>query len=271
MHGRSPLAAAVLLLVGTLLAVTAPAGATTVLIWELDQRPAGLPTAAEPAQTLSSARASLAMDSDSAALEATVELGGVPTAETSTDLRLEIGTVEAGECRTDWELVVPTLEPTGPATREGATISVRLSTGPQEDTGSARCGSVSLLGPDGVVLDRLEDDDAGVVVADPGASSRIKQVVGTRVSAGHWSTLWVRVRHSGAEADGVRVSGTGRGVRVRTATTHLALRSGDEVWVPVRLRLRGHDARRVTVSARPFGDLAFAFPGTREVLLRPTR
>lgn len=271
MHGRSPLAAAVLLLVSTMLAMAAPAGAATVLVWEFDQRPAGLPMSVEPAQTLSSGRASLAQGPESASLQATVELAGVPAAETSADLRLEIGTVEGGECRTDWQLVVPTLAPTGPASREGATISVALSTGPQEDLGSPRCGSVSLVGSDGVVLDRLEDADSGVIIADPGASSRIKQVVGTRVRPGHWSTLWVRVRHGGAEADGVRVSGGGRGVDVRSATARLTLHSGDEVWVPLRVRMRGDRARELTIRASPLGYLAFRFTARREVVLRPAR
>lgn len=272
MHGRSPLAAAVLLLVGALLGVAAPAGATTVWDWQFDQRPAGLPATAEPAHTLSSARASLAVEPETAVLRATVELAGVPTTATAADLRLELGTVEAGECRTDWALVVPTLDPTGPAARDGATIRVELSApGPHDDPGARRCGSASLIGSDGVLLDRLDDDDAGVVIADPGAASRIRQVVGTRVRPGHWSTVWVQVGHRGAEADGVRVTGAGQGVQVRAHTTRLVLRSGDAVWVPLRVRLRGDRARELTISARPFGYLAFAFTARREILLRPTR
>lgn len=270
MHGRRPLVAVVLLLVGGLLAIAGPASADMILLWHFEQRPAGLPATGEPAQTLSTADADLSVGRDGSALRATVELAGVPTPETAADLHLRIGTMADGACRTDWELVVPTVDPTGPATRDGSTIRVAVSTDRPEDTGP-RCASVSLVGADGAVLDELGDDESGVVVADPGARSRIERVTGTRVRPGQWSTVWVLVGHRGSEADGVRVTGVGPGVRVQAYTARLTLHSGDEVWVPLRVRLRGERPRELTISARSFGDIAFAFPGTREVLLRPTR
>lgn len=270
MHGRSPLAAAVLLLVGTLLAVAAPAQADTILIWRLEQRPAGLPATTEPARTLARADADLTVGRDGSTLRATVELGDVPTAETGADLHLRIGTPQDGTCRTDWEVVVPTFDPSGPASREGAAIRIVMAMAQPTDTGT-HCASAVLTAADGSVLDQLDDAAEMQVVADAGARARIERVTGTRVRRGHWSTVWVRIGHRGADADGVEVTGAGRGVRVRRYTVRVSLRAGDEVWAPLQVRLRGGDPRTVTFSARPFGDIAFAFPGTREVLLRPAR
>ncbi|HEY0951493.1 hypothetical protein [Nocardioides sp.] len=270
MPRRRPLVAAVLLLVGGLLAVAGPARAEAIVFWRFEQRPAGLPATAEPARTLTSADAQLVVGPDGSRLSARVELGGVPSAETGADLHLRLGTLVDGGCRTDWELVVPTLEPTGPATRDGTTIQVAVSTPQQDDIGQ-RCGSVALLGADGIVLDRLDDDQAGTAIADPGAQARIERVRDTRVRPWHWSTVWVRVGHHGADADGVRVSGAGRGLRVHPYVVHLDLHDGDAVWAPLEVRLRGARARELHITARPFGNLPFVFPGRREVVLRPTR
>ena len=270
MPGRRPLVAVVLLLAGGLLAVAGPAQADAVLLWRFEQRPAGLPATGEPAQTLAAADANLGVGPDGSRLDARVELGGVPAADTTADLHLRIGTVTDGRCRTDWEVVVPTLDPAGPATRDGTTIEVTVSM-PQQESIDQRCGSVTLAAADGTVLDRLDDDQPGLVIADPGAQARIERVRDTRVRPWHWSTVWVRVGHHGADADGVRVIGTGRGLRVHGYTVRLDLRDGDAVWAPLEVRLRGTRARQLTITARPFGNLAFVFPGTREVLLRPTR
>ncbi|WP_296602002.1 hypothetical protein [Nocardioides sp.] len=268
MHGRSPLVAAVLLLIGVLLLVPAPADADATL--DFDRRPAGLPATTEPAQTLSAADATLGTTSGGSALRAVVQLGGVPGAETAADLHLRIGTPVDGACRTDWELVVPTLEPTGFATRDGATIRIAASMEGREDLG-LRCGSVALVGMDGAVLDQLDEDESGTVIVDPGSRSRIERVVGTAVRPGRWSTVWVRVRHRGADAVGVRITGRGDGVRARTHTEAVTLRDGGAAWVPLEVRLRGERPRRLTIRAWAVGDIAFAFPGTREVRLRPTR
>lgn len=269
MHGRSPLVAAVLLLVGGLLALAAPAQGDVILQWRFEDRPAGLPATGEPAQTLASGYAALGVGPDGSRFSATVDLLGVPAPETRADLHLRVGTVDdAGACVTDWELVVPTLDPSGPASRDGTTIQVSAAMG-RESTDAPRCASASLVAADGTMLDRLEDPQSGLVVADPGAMARIKQVTGRHVRPHRWSTVWVLVGHRGAEADGVRVTAAGAGVRVRGYTAELTLRDGDHVWAPVRVRVRGDRDRELRISARPFGDLAFAFPGSRTVLLRP--
>ena len=270
MPGRRPLAAVVVLLVGGLLAVGAPARADTVLLWRFEERPAGLPATQEPAQTLSGADASLYAGADGADLTATVELLGVPTEETRSDLHLRIGTVADGGCRTDWELVGPTLDPAGLASRDGTTIRVAVSMDQQKDA-ETRCGSVSLVGADGVVLDRLEDSQSSTVIADPGAAARVERVRNTSVRPGRWSTVWVRVGLEGADAQGVLVTGAGRGLRVRSYTAEVELHSGDEIWTPLGVRLRGSRARQLQISAQPFGHLAFAFIGTRQVWVRPVR
>lgn len=250
--------------------MAAPAHGDTILVWRFEQRPAGLPATSEPAQTLAAARADLTIDSDGSTLRASVELGGVPVAETGADLHLRIGTPVDGACRTGWEVVVPTFEPSGPASRQGAAIEFAMVMGPDFDTGT-HCASVSLTAADGSVLDQLDDAEEMLVIADTGARARIERVTGTRVHRGHWSTVWVRVGHHGAEAEGVQVTGVGRGVRVRAYTAHLTLHQGDEVWAPLQVRVRGERARELKISARPFGQIAFAFPGTRQIVLRPGR
>lgn len=268
MHGRSPFAAAVLLLVGVLLLVPAPANADATL--DFDQRPAGLPATTEPAQTFSAADATLGAASGGSALRAVVQLAGVPSAETAADLHLRIGTPVDGVCRTDWELVVPTLEPTGFATRDGSTIRIAASMDQREGL-EPRCGSVVLVGADGAVLDQLDEDESGVVVVDPGSRSRIERVVGTHVRPGRWSTVWVRVRHQGADAAGLRITGRGDGVRARTHTEAVTLRDGGAAWVPLEVRMRGDRPRRLVIRAWAVGNIAFAFPGTARVRLRPAR
>ena len=269
MRGRRPLVAAVLLL-GGLLAVPAPAHSEAILRWSFEERPDGLPATAEPARTLASGYAALAIGRGGSRLSAPVELAGVPTAETGSELHLRIGTVdESGACVTDWELVVPTLDPSGLASREGTTLQVAASMGLESI--DLRCAAVSLVAADGALLDRLEDDQSGLIIADPGAMARIKEVTGRQVRPHHWSTVWVRVGHRGAEADGVRVTAAGAGVRVRGYTARLTLHQGDEVWAPLRVKLLSRRTAELRITARPFGYLAFVFPGTREVLLRPTR
>ena len=269
MHGRRPLVAAVLLL-GGLLAVPAPAQGDTILRWSLEERPAGLPTTSEPAQTLTSGYATLSIGRDGSAFSATVELGAAPTPDTASDLHLRVGTVdESGACTTDWELVVPTLDPSGLASRDGTTVQVAASVG-LEPVG-LRCAVASLVAADGTLLDRLEDAQAGVISADPGAMARIKEVTGRQVRPHHWSTVWVRVGHRGAEADGVRVTAAGAGVRVRGYTARVTLHQGDEVWAPLRVKLLTGRPAELRITARPFGYLAFAFPGTRTISVRPAR
>lgn len=270
MHGRRPLVAVVLLLVGGLLALAAPAQGDAILQWSFEDRPAGLPATTEPAQTLASGYAALAVAPGGSRFSATVELLGVPTPDTGSDLHLRIGTVdESGACVTDWELVVPTLDPSGLASRDGTTVQVAASMG--LESVDLRCASVSLVAADGTLLDRLEDDQSGLVIADPGAMARIKQVTGRHVRPHHWSTVWVLVGLRGAEADGVRVAAAGRGVRVRAHTVRLTLHDGDEVWAPLRVKLLTGRPTELRISARPFGYLAFAFTGRRDVLLRPVR
>ncbi len=270
MHGRRPFVAVVLLLVCGLLALAAPAQGDAVLQWRFEERPAGLPATSEPAQTLASGYAALGIAREGSTVSATVELLGVPTPETQADLHLRIGTLdESGACVTDWELVVPTLDPSGLASRDGTTVQIAASMG--LESVDSRCASVSLTTGDGTLLDRLEDSQSGMVIADPGAMARIKQVTGRHVRPHHWSTVWVLVGHRGADADGVRVTGAGPGLRVQRYTADVELHSGDQIWAPLEVRLRGGRARRLTITARPFGNLAFVFPARREVLLRPTR
>lgn len=269
MLGRTLSVGTVGLLAICLLVMASPAQADQS--WSFDVRPDGFPAAAAaPAQTLESASAHTGVGPD-ATFDATVTLGAVPDETSAAQLVVAIGTVQDDDgCVIAWQLSVPTLSPSGPASRDGATITVR--TGAADGTGTP-CGSVSVVGPDETVVDRLEEPAGQTAISDPGGHTRITQVRGLRVTPGRWSTIWLQVRYRGAEADGVRSRGESRGtgVAVRGRTVRVGLGTGDRVWVPLRVKLRGDRSHRLRVSAPPFGFLAFPSGGSRTVWIRPAR
>lgn len=264
---RLPLAVALLVVAG-LLTVAARAGANTAVFYRFHDRPSGMPATGEPARTLADARATLYTDPDSSDLTAWVELGAVPTPDTGAEVHLRLGTIEAGVCRLDWEVAVPTLDPTGLGSRDGTTVRIAASMAPLPYS-ETRCGSVSLVAPDGTLLDRLDDNEPGGAIDDPGAWSQIQGVTGTHVRPWRWSKVWVRVTHHGNDAEGVRVTGKGFGMRVQGYTVNLDLHDGDQVWAPLRVKLRGDRPRVLKITAMAFGNLAFVGQGLKEVQLRP--
>jgi len=249
----------------------APAEAGVYHHWQFDSRPSGQPTSTVAAQTLVSASADSETEFTSTTFDAEVVLGGVPDDLTRSYLQIALGVVEDGTCRMDWQLSVPTDRPGGPATRDGAVLSVSAVLPPLDEEAD-RCGWVQLSAADGTVLDRLDAPLADTAFIDPGGAIRIQAVDGLRVRPHHWERLWVQVRYSGAPAQSVRASGEGHGVDVRTTRQRIRLHDGDDGWVPLWVRLKRAEPVRLNVSAIPLGDgLAFSGAGHRTVTLRPAR
>ncbi len=264
MLGRTLPTAVAGLLVAGLLSIASPAGA--VEYWSFDERPDGFPAAgAAPAQTLTSARANLHGGAEGA-FDATVELGAVPDESSAARLVLDIGSVQDGSCVSRWTLSVSTLDTSGPASRDGAAISIH--TGANDEPG-APCGSVSVVAPDGTVVDRLDETEGSTAIADPSGRTKVTQVRGTTVRCERWSTVWAQVEYTGADADGVRVSGSGQHLRARSHVVRIGLESGDRIWVPLRVRVDGPQARRLRIVTSPVGDLAFVHPRIHRVRIRP--
>lgn len=268
MLGRRTSLVAVAALVVGLLTVAAPAHAGLLFSWSFDERPPGFPV--DPALTLVSASALLEHD-ETGRFTATVELGGVPDASSGTAVRIELGRYVGDVCVPDWSQTVPTYDPGGPATRDGTTLEVRQAIGLADYEGG--CGSVTLVRLlDGVELDRLEAPLVTPVFSDEAGRATVTRVSNTRLEPGRRSTVWLRVRYAGSgDAEGLVVSGRGAGVVVRRSVQTVALADGDQVWVPVEVRLLSHRARTVTLRAVPFGDLLEAQAVPMTVRLRPIR
>src|SRR6478609_3422310 len=79
----------------------APASADVGYQWEFDVRPDGLPSTAEPAQTLASAEAVIWVG-QATTFDASVRLGGVPTAASDAVLRISLGSVVDDACEETW-------------------------------------------------------------------------------------------------------------------------------------------------------------------------
>ncbi|MEP9363931.1 hypothetical protein ABLE68_13265 [Nocardioides sp. CN2-186] len=248
----------------------APADASISYSWRFDSRPAGLPAATVPAQTLVFAAAGAESGEGPAQLRAEVVLGGVPDASTKSYLEIALGVVQDdGTCAMDWQLTVPTDEPGGPVTRGGDRLSISTTLAPLDFVD--RCGWVQLTAADGTVLDRLDAPGAGTAIGDPGGVIRIRAVDGLRVQPHQWARIWVRIGYHGSPAHAVRLSGKGRGVDVRTTLQDVELRDGDSLWIPLRVRLTRSAPAQVALDALPRGYLAFPQAGHRDVVLRPAR
>lgn len=265
---RTAFAAAAVLVVG-LLGVAAPAHAGLEFDWQFAERPTGLPAGSDPARTLVWASAHL-VQGEAGEFDASVELGAVPDESTGAALRIALGQRVDGECVTNWEQTVPVLDPGGPASRDGSTITIHETIGFADY--SDGCGSVALLAlAGGAVLDRLDAPFADLVVSDPLGRASVTRVSNRAVEPNRWSTVWLRVDYAGGDADGLIASGQGARVTVRRSVHDLELAHGEQVWVPVQVRLRGHRARRVTFQAAPYGDLFRAEAAPLTVRLRPLR
>jgi hypothetical protein len=268
--GRRTSFASAALLVAGLLAVATPAHAEGQLSWQFEDRPAGLPASDDPALTLAAASAVLLQD-ETGRFYATVVLGADPDESTGTAVRIALGHVSGDTCATDWEQTLPTYQPGGPASRDGSTITVDEAIGAADYADG--CGSVSLVAlADGRVLDRLDAPSVVNVVADHAGKATVTAVSNRSVTPGRPATVWLHVRYRGTgSADGVVVSGTGAAVIVRKRVHQVALEDGDDVWLPVQVRLLSRRAQRVTFEARPYGDLVRADAGPMTVRLKPTR
>lgn len=257
-----------LLVTGVL--VAAPASATTYL-WEFDHRPASLPAAADPAQTLVTASADIRVAS-TATLDAAIALEAEPTPATESVIRLALGRTTDTGCRETWSIEFSSLDPTGPASRSGATITVRAGDLEYQDH-FERCGSVSVLSADGsrTVLDRLEEPgESKQVVDDTGGRATVLAVRNHRVVPGRWSTFWVLVGYDGDDARGLSALDDHRDeVDVKGELATL-LTWGARTWMPVRIRLHGNRAQKVSLHIRPDVD-GWSDSTPKEIWIRPKR
>lgn len=263
---------AALTAVGVLVAgllTASPAGAGDR--WVFDTRPDGFPVAdAPPAQTLASASATWEADEDEGFV-ATVELAAEPDMATDATLEVAVGTqFDAAGCAA-WTVTVRTWRPTGPATRVGSTVTIRVP-GASVPPGDPVCGSVSVVGTDGGVRDRLEEPDGRLVAADEGTGgqARVAAVDGVEVPVGRWARVFVLVRYRGSDASGVRLEVESRDAAVRSAVLRDKLEHGDERWLPVRVKLP--DASRARVKLTPDAFVPMGRSGNPVwITLRPRR
>lgn len=246
-----------------------PAGASGD--WEFDTRPEGFPVSeTSPAQTLASASGTWSADEDEG-FTATVVLGAEPTSTTSATLEVAVGAMGVmGGCEA-WSVRVQTWRPTGPAHQVGSTVTVHVP-GASVPANLVLCGSVSVISADGVLLDRLEDRDAGLVGADEGTGgmARIARVDGVVVPPKRWTRMFVLVTYRGSDASGVRLRAESRTAQVRGTVVRDKLESGDERWLSVRVRLP--EAKTARVQLTPQAIVPMGRSGEPVwVTLRPRR
>ncbi|UMG94517.1 hypothetical protein [Nocardioides sp. TF02-7] len=273
MQARRCAAALVIVLVGTLAAVTpaaaddprplsvgglphAPAadraGASDIVaarVGRLRNRPSGFPTGA-PARTLASAE--VRQDLLAERVSGRFVLAAAPTAATAAHLTVGFGHADGSTCQGDVQLTTPTLDPAPGWARAGRTITLDQAS---EDAGwqDWDCAFAVVAGPGQTPeydarVDRLTD-----VPLRPALRLGAVRLLGStkvRLVPGVWTTVEVVVRNtSRADAAGVVVTGAGKGVQVRR--TRVGKVWGESSTTErVSIRLRGRRAARVRLTVK---------------------
>ena len=216
-----------------------PASGDTIHAWKFDTRPPDAPVPPAPALTLGSGAVDVVQSFDGTVLRARVELVEAPDDTTASDLRLVFGTGPAdGECTPLWETVVPTLDPGDLGSRDGAIITFEreLEAG-QGDTWT--CGYLSLTAPGDptVVHDLLVARDDGIVIADRAALVKIVDVRRTRLVPDRWSRVRVELKNKLSPVTSVKLTGSGKGLRVRPRVLRDGMEDEESVTVSLRVKL----------------------------------
>lgn len=258
-------------LASTALLLPSPARAdlTTFLTFE---RPAGSAPSGAPAQTLLSAKADVTQGVVDR-VSVSVELAAEPTPETDASALVGFGTLEDGSCSVYWSETFSTFDPHDAAVREGTRISLEQAVLEHDHfPDSVTCAVVQLRTPypqPPQVLDQLHGRVSGTVVGDPGGLARILDVTHRRLPVGRWSHVDVEVANKGADLWSLRVTGSGRGLRVREAVVEGPILTGERLVVRVPVRLRRDRAASLELVTHPVAG--FDERDVEVVRVRPRR
>lgn len=234
-------------------AAVAAAGDVVSRSGDLTDRPAGLPSTSNPAQTLVSAR--VVQDLVEGTYSATVTLAAAPPGTESAEyehgkLVVSFGTSEDGVCLGDVRYnasLAGDLDLTG-FERRGDTYTLHAEN-LTAFTGGHDCAFVAVTDADDLMtVDALVGTLTEEI--DPGHADRL-HITGVRhfgsagkplrLTRGSWTTLDVQVRQEGGSPGDVAIKGGGKGLKVKTVRT--SAHPGLTESVRVRVKLVGKQRR----------------------------
>jgi hypothetical protein len=242
---------------------------TTFFVFE---RPVGTAPSGSPAQTLLSATADVNQGVVDR-VSVTVELGAEPTPETDARAFVGFGTLEDGSCSVYWSEGFSTFDPHDVAVRDGSRISMEATVLEHDHfPDSVTCAVVQVRTPypqPPQLLDQLDGHVSGTVVGEPGGRARIVEVTHRRLPVGRWSHVDVEVANRGSDLWRLRVTGSGRGLRVREAVVEGPILTGERLVVRVPVLLRRDRAASLELVAHPMAG--FDEQDVEVVRVRPRR
>ncbi|KRF16498.1 hypothetical protein ASG90_09380 [Nocardioides sp. Soil797] len=236
---------------------TAPTGASGPLLFrrgKLTTRPASLPSTSVPARRLASAK--VEQDIEDEYLNGTFVLRAAATSSTSSYLFVGFGRWSGGSCGVSAYNLTPTLDGSETAgfTISGKTITLHDSTDGLENT-SFDCAVARLMpSPDAAPFDQLGGRLVDVRARPRLTMSKVRflsrNVKTLKLVPGVWTKVELEVTNSGNwPASKVRVRGTGKAMKVRTANFGRINDPGS--WRDkVEVRLGSHRRTKLKLVAR---------------------
>jgi len=242
------------------------------LVGKLAERPAGLPGAGAGAARRLAPPVSVRLDRGTSRITATAKLQATPTAAGVSTLVLSTGTLEVdGEnstCYASNEWTTPTFGTMSAGfSRNGATIRFSLKTLDAYD--DADCAFVVLTNGDRTTTYDALIGDLNPVYAK--AKFKIKNVKlfsskKIKLVPGVWTKLDVAFKNtSNVDATGVRITGKGKGVKVRTTRVGKVY-SGWSLTPEVQVKLLRKKAAKIRFTVR-----SGTGKGSKAITVRPRK
>ncbi len=218
----------------------------------LTQRPTGQPTSSTPARQLSSAKLTTSVREDRA--RATVVLRAVPTSAQNARLRLTLGEWTGGTCDGQIEYATPTTgTPAAGWSRSGAAYT--LNSTAHSVYSSYDCAFAALTEPGGTTTTYdLLGGSLAPVHAKADLLIKSAKLLGSKklkLVKGVWTPIVVDVHNVGEfQAGRITVTGKGKGLKVKKATTSYDLYDDSSASITVKVKLTKKRATKLKLTAR---------------------